>query len=76
MTNNTIDTKQQQLTVNHAYDWVTHEVQLYTFSISQQSKERHHFLVRVGPDNLLTYFTMFWELIVTFIQLQKSFYCS
>ena len=33
----------------------------------------HHFLVRIGPDNLLTYFTMFCELTITFVWLQKSF---
>ena len=27
----------------------------------------HHFLVKMGPDNFLTYFTMFWELTITFI---------
>ena len=25
------------------------------------------FLVRMGPDNLLAYFTMFWELTITFV---------
>ena len=27
--------------------------------------EMYHFLVRIGPDNLLTYFTMFWEFTIT-----------
>ena len=57
--NGTIDIKQQHLTVNHTQDWVTHKVQLYTFSTSQQSTEIHHSFVRIGPDTLLTYFTMF-----------------
>ena len=59
MSNDTINTKQQQLAINHTQDWVTHKVQLYTFSISQQSTEIHQSLVSIGPDNLLTYFTMF-----------------
>ena len=51
MNNNTIDTKQQQSAINHAEDGVTHKVQLYTLSISQQSIEIHYSLVRIGPDN-------------------------
>ena len=31
----------------------------------------HHFLVKIGPDNLLTYFTMFWELTIAFVWLQN-----
>ena len=33
----------------------------------------HHFLVRLGSDNLLIYFTIFWELTIAFVWLKKSF---
>ena len=76
MINDTIDTEWQQLTFDHTQNWVTHEVQLHTFYTSQQPMKIHHSLVRVDPDTLLTYFTVFWELVITSIWLEKSFYYS
>ena len=58
ISNDTIITKWQKLTFNHAQNWATHEVQPYTFYTSQQSTKIHHALVMVGPDALLTYFAM------------------
>ena len=37
----------------------THKVQLYTLHTLQQPSNTHQYLVRIGPDTLLTYFTVF-----------------
>ena len=76
MINDTINTDQQQLAFDYTQNWVTHKVQLHMLCTSQQPTRIHHSLVRVGPDTLLTYFTVFWELVITSIWLKKSFYYS
>ena len=40
------------------YKTVTHKVQPYTFCTPQQPSNTHQFLVRIGPDILLAYFTV------------------
>ena len=70
MIDDTINTEQQQLTFDHTQNWVTHEVQLYTLCTSQQPMKIHHSLVRVDPDTLLTYFTIFWGLVITSVWLK------
>ena len=57
--NNTFNTEWKQLASSYTQNWITHEVQLYTLCTSQQSTKLYHSLVMVGPDTLLTYFTVF-----------------
>ena len=76
MINDTINTEWQQLTSSYTQNWITHEVQLYMLCTSQQSVKLHHSLVRVGPDTLLAYFTVFQEPVITLILLKRSFHYS
>ena len=70
MINDTINTEWQQRTFGYTLDWATHKVQHYTLGTSQQPMKIHHSLVRVGPDTLLTHFTVFQELVITSIWLK------
>ena len=47
--------KWQQWTFGYTQDWAAHEVQIYTHYTLQQLSKMQQFLIRIGPDTLLTY---------------------
>ena len=61
--------KWQQWTFGYTQDLAAHEVQLHMLYTLQQSSNIQQFLVRIGPDTLLTYLTVPYLLVVTFVLL-------